>query len=382
MIFIYGSKFGQFGFKSVHFCVKMLSNSSESEPKMKAGVLRGQVEALLRRGGDWGRTAIMRELPGTVSEATLKRILHGMIIDGAVESTGRGRATRYRFSAAHALLAPIDADAYFRAEIDERHVREHFNFELLRETLPSMLNRLFTAEELTELYRLEDDFRRRYEDRSPEERRRELTRLGINLSWKSSQIEGNTYTLLETERLLREQQTAEGRTRDEATMLLNHKAALDFLLSEPDYLAELSISRAEDIHSILIRDLGVERNLRTRRVGITGTNYRPPEHDFQIREAMEAACQLVNTADNPFSKALLALALISYIQPFTDGNKRTARLCCNALLISHHCCPLSFRTVSALDYKKACLLFYEQNNPSSLKSILVEQTRFAVSQYF
>ena len=208
MIFIYGSKFGQFGFKSAHFCVKMLSNSSESEPKMKAGVLRGQVEALLRRGGDWGRTAIMRELPGTVSEATLKRILHGMIIDGAVESTGRGRATRYRFSAAHALLAPIDADAYFRAEIDERHVREHFNFELLRETLPSMLNRLFTAEELTELYRLEDDFRRRYEDRSPEERRRELTRLGIDLSWKSSQIEGNTYTLLETELLLREQQGA------------------------------------------------------------------------------------------------------------------------------------------------------------------------------
>ena len=211
----------------------------------------------------------MRELPGTVSEATLKRILHGMIIDGALESTGRGRATRYRFSAVHALLAPIDADAYFRAEIDERHVREHFNFELLRETLPSMLNRLFTAEELTELYRLEDDFRRRYEDRSPEERRRELTRLGIDLSWKSSQIEGNTYTLLETERLLREQQTAEGRTRDEATMLLNHKAALDFLLSEPDYLAELSSSRVEDIHSILIRDMGGERNLRTRRVGIT-----------------------------------------------------------------------------------------------------------------
>lgn len=245
-----------------------------------------------------------------------------------------------------------------------------------------MLNRLFTAEELTELYRLEDDFRRRYEDRSPEERRSELTRFGIDLSWKSSQIEGNTYTLLETERLLREQQTAEGRTRDEATMLLNHKAALDFLLSEPDYLAELSVSRVEDIHSILIRDMGGERNLRTRRVGITGTNYRLPEHDFQIHEAMEATCQLVNTADNPFAKALLALTLISYIQPFTDGNKRTARLCCNALLISHHCCPLSFRTVSALDYKKACLLFYEQNNLSALKSILVEQTHFAVSQYF
>ena len=349
---------------------------------MKADVLREQVETLLRRGGNWGRTAIMRELPGTISEATLKRVLRGMVTDGAVESTGRGRATRYQFSAAHALLTPIDADAYFRAEIDERHVQEHFNFELLSETLPSMLSRIFTAGELTELHRLEDDFRQRYEERSPEERRRELTRLGIDLSWKSSQIEGNTYTLLETERLLREQQTAEGRTRDEATMLLNHKAALDFLLSEPDYLAELSVPRVEDIHSILIRDLGVERNLRARRVGITGTNYRPLDNEFQIREAMEATCHLVNTADNAFTKALLTLVLISYIQPFTEGNKRTARLCCNALLISQHCCPLSFRTVSALDYKKACLLFYEQNNLAALKNILIEQTRFAISQYF
>ena len=85
----------------------MPSDSSESEPKMKADVLRGQVEALLRRGGDWGRTAIMRELPGTVSEATLKRVLHGMIIDGAVESTGRGRATRYRFSAGMRCWRPL-----------------------------------------------------------------------------------------------------------------------------------------------------------------------------------------------------------------------------------------------------------------------------------
>lgn len=102
-----------------------------------------------------------------------------------------------------------------------------------------------------------------------------MERLGVDLSWKSSQIEGNTYSLLETERLLKERQEATGKTREEAIMLLNHKDALDFVLNVPDYLKEISVHRIEDIHSLLTKDLGVERNIRRRRVGITGTNYRP-----------------------------------------------------------------------------------------------------------
>ncbi len=181
---------------------------------------------------------------------------------------------------------------------------------------------------------------------------------------------------------MREQKTAEGRTRDEATMILNHKAALDFLLSQPDYLAEFSVSHVEDIHSILVRDLGVERDLRSRRVGIIGTNYRPLDNEFQIREAMEATCHLINATSCVFSKALLALALISYIQPFTDGNKRTACLCCNALLLAHRFCPLTFRPVHPSDYKKAILLFYEQNNLSAIKSPFLQQVHFATETYF
>mgnify|MGYP004568750945 FL=1 len=57
-------------------------------------------------------------------------------------------------------------------------------------------------------------------------------------------------------------------------MLLNHKDALDFVLDVPDYLKELSVHRIEDIHSILTKELEVDRNIRHRRVGITGTNYR------------------------------------------------------------------------------------------------------------
>ena len=210
----------------------------------------------------------------------------------------------------------------------------------------------------------------------------EMERLGIDLSWKSSQIEGNTYSLLETERLLKERQEAKGKTREEAIMLLNHKAALRFILDTPDYLNSLSVSAIEDIHSILVRDLNVNRNIRTNRVGITGTNYRPLDNDFQIKEAMQSACSLVNSRKNVFEKALLSLLLISYIQPFADGNKRTARIVSNALLIANKSCPLSFRTVDSIDYKKAMLVFYEQNNITPFKKIFIEQFKFAVENYF
>lgn len=134
------------------------------------------------------------------------------------------------------------------------------------------------------------------------EYRKEMERLGVDLSWKSSQIEGNTYSLLETERLLKDKQTASGKTKEEAIMLLNHKDALDFVLDVPDYLKELSVHRIENIHSILTKELEVDRNIRHRRVGITGTNYRPLDNEFQIREALEDTCTLVNGKDNVLRK--------------------------------------------------------------------------------
>ncbi|MBQ6704449.1 MAG: Fic family protein [Opitutales bacterium] len=209
-----------------------------------------------------------------------------------------------------------------------------------------------------------------------------MERLGIDLSWKSSQIEGNTYTLLETEKLLKENEEARGRTKEEAQMLLNHKEALRFLVENEDYLENLAVSRIEDVHSLLVKNLNVQRNIRTTRVGITGTNYRPLDNEFQIREALNDTCNLINAKQNVFEKALLAILLISYIQPFSDGNKRTARIVCNALLLANRHCPLSFRTVDSLDYKEALLIFYEQNNLSAFKKIFIEQVEFAVKTYF
>lgn len=315
-----------------------------------------------------------------VSEATLKRQLAILVQQGDVVVEGKARATRYSLSDQAHLLMPLNLDTYFAQDIDVRKVQTSFNFALINEQMPKVS--LFTEEEKAHLQTLQAEFRQHVAEMSPNEYNKEMERLGIDLSWKSSQIEGNTYSLLETERLLRESKTADGKTQEEATMLLNHKYALRFILDNPDYLQELTVSHIEDIHTLLTEGLSVDKGIRHRRVGITGTNYRPLDNEFQIREAMHDSCNLINSKDNVFEKALLTLVLLSYIQAFSDGNKRTARITSNAILIANGYCPLSFRSVDSIDYKKAMLIFYEQNNLYAFKKIFIEQFEFAVREYF
>ena len=326
------------------------------------------------------RDEIARGIAFDGSDATMKRHIATCIQNGDIVVEGKARATRYRLSAQAHLLMPLNLDTYFAQDIDKRQVQVSFNFDLIREQLPAVT--LFSDEEIVRLQNLHEEFRKHVSEMTDNEYRREMERLGIDLSWKSSQIEGNTYSLLETERLLRESKTAEGKTKEEAVMLLNHKDALRFILDNPDYLQELTISHIEDIHLLLTKELSVDKGIRHRRVGITGTNYRPLDNEFQIREAMRDTCNLINSKNNVFEKALLSLVLLSYIQAFSDGNKRTARITSNAILIANGYCPLSFRTVDSIDYKKAMLIFYEQNNLYAFKKIFIEQFEFAVKEYF
>jgi len=260
------------------------------------------------------------------------RMLSDCVAKGHIEVIGRGPATRYRLTPQAHITMELNLDTYFDKEVDERQVQESFNFGLINEILPQV--DLFTQKELQQLNDAQKLFRWHLSEMSDIEYRKEMERLGIDLSWKSSQIEGNTYSLLETERLLKEKQTANGKTKEEAVMLLNHKDALDFILDMPDFLKDLTVARIVEIHSILTKELGVDRNIRHRRVGITGTKYTPLDNKFQIREALEDSTRLINSKSNIFEKALLALVLLSYIQAFTDGNKRTARIVSNGILIA------------------------------------------------
>lgn len=334
----------------------------------------------LRDNKPLSSTKIFKNVGLDVSYATIKRILKKLVEDNLITFNGEGKARKYSVSESYDIFYPLNLDTYFEKEIDDRNIKTSFNLSLIPKILSNI--NLFTKTELDKLNNLLKEYKDNISQISENLYKKELERLAIDLSWKSAQIEGNTYSLLETERLLKDKETAQGKTKDDAIMLLNHKDALDFIIENPDYVEPLKVSSIEDIHSLLIKELGVEKNIRKRRVGISGTNYKPLDNEFQIREALQEMCILVNKKDNVFEKSLLVLVLISYIQAFNDGNKRTARILSNAILINNQYCPISFRTIDSVEYKKAMLVFYEQNNITIFKKIFINQFEFAVKTYF
>lgn len=316
---------------------------------------------------------------GPVSKITLTRELKQLIDNGLVERIGGGRSISYRLSVAESFQRPINIEEYFLKEIDQRKIIERFNFDIFKKLGQ---NPLFTEKELSHLTQLHKEFLTQKSKLTPTILFKEFERVTIELSWKSSAIEGNTYSLLETEELLRDGIEARGKKKEETQMILNHKEALQFVKNNLKEFNVLKLSVIEHIHSILVKELGVMKNLRQTLVGITGTNYKPLDNQFQIKEALQKTCDLTNKLPTMFEKALVVLLVVSYIQPFEDGNKRTSRILANGILFSFDSFPLSFRSVDIGLYKKAMLLFYEVNNIFLFKQIFIEQAEFAVKNYF
>ena len=136
------------------------------------------------------------------------------------------------------------------------------------------------------------------------------------------------------------------------------------------------------LHNILIRNLSISSGIRKQAVGITGTAYQPLDNEHQIREVFGKTISIINKTKNPFEKALIAHFMISYIQPYSDGNKRTARMFTNAILLAYDLYPLSYRSVDEDEFKKALILFYEQESIYAIKKIFIEQVRFVNETYF
>ncbi len=314
-----------------------------------------------------------------VSQITINRDLAKLVKNRFLEKTGKGRSITYSISGYYKLFKPVDMDKYFEQDVDNRNSLSGFNHDLI-----SVFKKIeiFTPKEKELFSDIKKEFQQNVNSISPTLYKREMERLTIELSWKSAQIEGNTYSLLETEKLFLEKELAKNKSKEDATMLLNHKEALDFLLQNKNIAMELDLRLLEEVHSLLVKDLGVGKNIRSRAVGITGTAYKPLDNVFQIRENLAQMAELINAIDDDFEKAFLAILIISYIQPFEDGNKRTGRMIGNAILINAGACPLSYRSVDSIDYKKAILLFYEQNNLTAFKQIFIEQNIFGVKNYF
>ncbi|MCB1685451.1 MAG: Fic family protein [Pseudomonadales bacterium] len=200
------------------------------------------------------------------------------------------------------------------------------------------------------------------------------SRLLIDLSWNSSRLEGNTYSLLETERLLELGETAEGKDALEAQMILNHKAAIELLVSEA---GEIGFNRYTilNLHALLADNLLADPQaggrLRRIPVGIDGTVYHPPELPQLIEECFEKILNTAAAITDPFEQAFFGLVHFAYLQGFEDVNKRVSRLAANIPLIRENLCPLSFVDVPERAYIDGVLAIYELNRVELLRDVFV-----------
>ncbi|MFA6301076.1 MAG: Fic family protein [Candidatus Paceibacterota bacterium] len=314
-----------------------------------------------------------------VSLITIKRDLDYLTNAEYLKRKGKGRSTVYQKTIKGTLFSPADPSEYDSLEPDQRKGSDSYNFRLFKE-FP--LN-IFSSDEKKILDSATVQYKKKIKKITPVIHSKELERFIIELSWKSSKIEGNTYTLLDTERLIREGIPAKGHSQDETQMILNHKKAFSFIINNIKILKKsgVDIVFLEKVHEIIVEKLGVSRGIRNGLVGIVGTKYKPLENKYQVKEALESLCKLVNRMENVYSSALTLLVGLSYIQPFEDGNKRTARLLCNAILLSKGCAPLSYRSIDENTYKKAILVFYEENSLIPMKEIFMGQYLFSTQNY-
>lgn len=211
-----------------------------------------------------------------------------------------------------------------------------------------------------------------------------LNRLLIDLSWNSSRLEGNTYSLLETKRLIELGENAVGKDASEAQMILNHKEAIEYIIESA---AEATISSHEvcSIHALLSENLlgdpSASGRIRQIAVGFDGTNYMPLENPHILKEYFQLFIDKLNLIEDPFEQSFFSLVQLSYMQAFEDVNKRTARLVANIPLIKKNLNPLSFMEVDPEAYVKALLGVYEKNDVSLFLDLYLWAYRRSSQRY-
>ena len=318
-----------------------------------------------------------------VSKTTLKRDLKLLKQQRLIKKSGSTRDATYSLHESYLLFREYDRKRYYSADKQQGPT---LSFGGVKKFNPDIFlaleTELFTEREIKSLESLNEQYQANIGKLEEFYKKREYERLSIEFSWKSSHIEGNTYSYLETEHLLKENKEPAGHTAEEKQMILNHKQTIDDLLRNPEKYIELSKSNILDTHYSLVKNLEIPSGLRQRPVRIGGSSYIPPNGVVEIENWLLKMVELINSKQSVYEKALLSLLLVAYIQPFADGNKRTSRMICNGILLAHGHCPLSLRDLDELRYKEAMVLFYEQNSLVLLKEIFVEQYRYVVENYF
>jgi hypothetical protein len=211
-----------------------------------------------------------------------------------------------------------------------------------------------------------------------------LSRLLIDLSWNSSRLEGNAYSLLDTKRLIELGQEAEGRGHLEAQMILNHKDAIEFLVGAAD---EIGFNRYTilNLHALLANNLLADSTatgrLRYIAVGIERSTFHPLEVPQLIEESFDQIQATATAITDPFERAFFVMVQLPYLQPFDDVNKRVSRLAANIPLIKGNLSPLSFADVPRQAYTEAVLGVYELTKIDLLKDVFIWAYERSAARY-
>ncbi len=332
---------------------------------------------------------LMRNDELTYSRRTLHRRLDLLTERGQLIARGEGRSRRYigpqateisKESAAVPSLATVDGDWLSREALEIRQqVRQPlskrhpvgYNASFLANYTPNVTYYL-PSETRAELMKIgqvgiSDLPAGTY-------LRQILDRLLVDLAWNSSRLEGNTYSLLETQQLLERGENAIGKQTKETQMILNHKAAIEMLADQAE---EIGFNRYTicNLHSLLSDNLlsnpAACGRLRDRSVGISGSVFHPLEVPQQIEEKFLLIMNKAEAIEDPFEAAFFVMVHLPYLQAFEDVNKRVSRLAANTPLIRHNLCPLSFVDVETQDYLEALIGIYELNRVEYMRDVFV-----------
>jgi hypothetical protein len=346
------------------------------------------------------RAEIAKAFRRKIPPRTLQFRLRSLVEEGLLVTEGASRAARYRLPAAGtalADLAPNPAETKEEkgpgiskpSERIRRYLRQPltarkpvgYNREFLDSYRPNKTAYLSPAERA----RLGKIGRSSFAaDAAGTYAKQLLGRLLIDLSWNSSRLEGNTYSLLDTKRLIEFGQEAEGGDAHDAQMIWNHKDAIEFLVNEAE---ETSFNRHTilNLHAILAQNLladpGAAGRIRRIDVGIERSVFHPLSGPQLIDEYFNEMLGKAGTIEDPFEQAFFIMVQLPYLQPFDDVNKRVSRLAANIPFIKHNLSPLSFTDVPRPLYIDALLGVYELNDLQLLKEVFIWAYGRSAEQY-
>jgi Fic/DOC family len=326
-----------------------------------------------------------------VSKRTMQRLFADLKKQTLVRIAGRGPGTRYfpmagpQSPEVSQLAVPLSMQGKtllsFVDQPLDRRPKAGYEAGFLRNYKPNIDGYLLPAER-SHLMTLGQTVRQ--QEPAGTYARHILQRLLIDLSWNSSRLEGNTYTLLDTKRLLAQDQVNDEKSAAETQMILNHKEAIEFLV---DAAAEIGFNRYTllNLHALLSNNLlpdpAAPGRLRSFAVGITNSTYLPPGIPQQIEEFFEVFLVKAQEIRDPFEQAFFAMVHIPYLQPFEDVNKRVSRLAANIPLNRLNLAPLSFADVPRDLYIQGLLGVYERTDVNLLKDVFLYAYERSAARY-